>query len=187
MITFIKNHKKILFLIFAVIFFSLFMVFVFRGSVSLGPQPTPQTDPWSTFEPGVTTKEQVISKLGNPLSETTQNGQVVSDFKSISPTRNNEVTFSGNTSSFFKHIIAYGETLLIKDLTSKYGLTNIVLYGPDATAGFYLYVYPDKGIAYLGNPNSGDLLEVWYFAPTTLENFQNQWAKNYSKTFPQAQ
>ncbi len=168
------KHKKIFGLLLAIIFV-IFFILVVKNS-----QKAPTSEVLSNIIPGSSTKNDVVSKLGNPISEKTQGAFTISEFKSDSPTRNNEITFQNNKVEFFKRVIVYGQPLKIKDVIKIYGNTNVILYGTDSVAGFYLFVYPDKGIAYLGNNNTGDLLEIWYFAPTTLESFQNNWAPGFS-------
>ncbi|GEM_PF-1185383 len=186
MISYIKKHK-ILFLVSVVVLFLILIVFNFKnvpGQLSPTLSPVQQSLFWDNFKPGDSQKADVVGQLGQPISEKTVNGQAVDDFKSNSPTRNHEVFFNKNTSVFFRQIVAYNDKLSIQDIHAKYGDTENVLYGPDSLAGFYLYVYPDKGFAYLGNKKSGTVLEVWYFKPVNV--FQdfigevNNWIQGYS-------
>ncbi len=188
MIGFIKKHK-LLVLVFIVILIVVFVLFNFK---SIPGKPTPTLSPvqqslfWDNFKPGNTQKSDVISALGKSISEKKVNGQTVDDFKSNSPTRNHEVFFDKNTSVFFRQIVAYGEKLTVSNLLLKYGTAPNILYGPDSSAGFYLFVYPDKGVAYLGNETSGTVLEIWYFKPiNTFQEFVNEinnWIPGYSTT-----
>ena len=61
-----------------------------------------------------------------------------------------------------------------------------MLYGPDSVNGYYLFVYPTGGIAYLGNPITKSLLEIWRFIPTDINTLINNWAQNYSIEQPPA-
>lgn len=85
------------------------------------------------------------------------------------------------TARFFKEIITSSENKTPRDLINVYGDTQNILYGNDAINGIFLYVYPDKGIAYLGNKSSNTLFEIWYFEPTTMDTFITNWASGYSK------
>jgi len=53
----------------------------------------------------------------------------------------------------------------------KYGSPDSVLYGPDASAGFYLFVFLKKGVAVLASPQTEVVLEVWRFPPVNLNLF----------------
>lgn len=181
MLSFINNHRKLVLLFVGIILIISFVVIFVLPKQTNNPLPgaTP-TDPWSTFLPGQTTKEQVVQQLGNPVTQTSQNNQTIDEFKSNSPTRNHQVVFTNDTSQFFKQIIASGDTTKMNDLVNKYGTTSTILYGPDQSAGFYLYVYLSKGVAYLANASTGDVLEIWYFPSSNLQDFISKWASNYS-------
>lgn len=187
MINFLNRHK-ILFLVFAFLFFIGFIFLTFNNGNKNNqlPNGTASNNLWS-FQPGITTKNEVIKQLGDPILEVKQNNQTIDDFKSNSATRNNQVVFQNDKSQFFKQIVAAGENIKISDIANQYGPTDNILYGRDAESGFYLYVYLNKGVAYLGNSETQDILEIWYFQPTNIDNFIQLWASNYSKTLPTKQ
>lgn len=139
--------------------------------------PGPQQATWNGLVPGISSKEEAIQKLGKPEAEV---GTLL-EFDSSSPTRNHLVSLDGNTVSLIKEVVSSKDAVKISDLTSKYGAAPDVLYGPDAENGYYLFVYAQSGIAYLGNPASENLLEVWYFPATTFEDFIVRWGSAYSK------
>jgi len=87
-----------------------------------------------------------------------------------------------DTVVFIREIITAKDKKTTEDITSQYGNAPYTLYGPASVNGFNLYVYLDKGIAYIGHVKEPILLEIWYFQPTTIEDFQVKWAKGYSTT-----
>lgn len=145
-----------------------------------GPEKVvPQGATWEEITPGETTKEGVVKILGEPLEEKDENGKTVSFFKSTSPTRNHEILFEEQIVSFSKEIVTLQDEKEIEDIKTLHGTTDNVLYGPDSYNGYFLFVYPEKGIAYLGNPGTGDLLEVWYFIPNSMDEFRSLYAPGY--------
>jgi hypothetical protein len=140
-------------------------------------QPEIPTNPASinTIIPGKTTEQEVLQNLGTPVAS--QGG--ILQYKSTSPAVNNEIVIKNNKVDFVKEIVSYKDTTTFNDLTKKYGEANY-LYGPDAVGGYFLYYLPEKGIAYIANPTSGTVLEIWHFPVTTFDNFKNTWAKDYS-------
>lgn len=93
-----------------------------------------------------------------------------------------EISFVDDKVVFIKEIVTTKDGKTADDITSQYGTAPHFLYGPASVNGFNLYVYPDKGIAYVGHVAEPVILEVWYFQPISLEEFQRRWAPNYSKT-----
>jgi len=130
--------------------------------------------------PGVSSKNEVISQLGTPLIE---EGNTI-EYKSSSPNFNHQIIFDQEKVSFVKEIVTLKEkdTKKTQDIIKVYGEPKKMLYGPDAEAGFYLFVYPENGIAYIGHPESGMLLEIWHFPSTDTENFISKYAQGYSET-----
>lgn len=130
--------------------------------------------------PGVSLKKDVVSLLGDPLNE---EGNTI-EYKSSSPNFNHQITFDQEKVSFVKEIVTLKEKDSKKgqDVIKAYGEPKAMLYGPDAEAGFFLFVYPEDGVAYIGHPESGLLLEIWHFPSTNLESFINKYAQDYSKT-----
>lgn len=153
---------------------------------SLGSRGTPTPSPFSTqidFQkiiPGVSSKSDVISLLGKPLIE---EGNTI-EYKSSSPNFNHQVIFDQEKVSFVKEIVTLKEkdTKKAQNIIKVYGEPKKMFFGPDAEAGFYLFVYPENGVAYIGHPESGMLLEIWHFPPTDMESFVNKYAQGYSET-----
>jgi hypothetical protein len=176
-----NSRKKIALIIFAGV--SLFCMVFLVFSVKKGappPAPTPSTlttASWNTLTPGVSSQQDVINKLGKPKST---NGRTLS-FGSQNPNIDNQVFIENGVASFFKEIVSPTEKITSDKITSEYGTAQNVLYGPDSASGFYLFVYPANGVAYLGNPNTKDVIEIWYFKPTTIDDFINKRASGYSQ------
>ncbi len=177
----IKDHKYGAIII---VLFSVIIIFSVFLSSPKKITPVPTTVNFDSITPGKSTPDDVKKILGDPLKQTQINGFNLFDYKSTSPTRNNQVYYTNGTAQLVKEIVSYKDPKTISDVTKKYGNATNILYGSDSSSGFYLFVDPQNGIAYLGNPNSGTLLEVWYFTPTTLETFITTWATSYSKTPP---
>lgn len=179
---YLSQYKKFfLFAIFIGIILSVvFLISKNKKTTSVIPQTSIAS--WNGLIPGTSSEKTVIDKLGPPEK---QAGSLLY-FKSKSPARKHEVIINNSTADFFKEIVAVSEKRTSEEITSVYGSTQQVLYGPDAVNGYYLFVYPDHGIAYLGNPITKSMLEVWYFSPLTLDQFITKWATGYSKQMPRS-
>lgn len=181
LITFIKNHKILSLVLF--LFLVIILAFLFLPKNTDVPQNNTQS--YNSILPGQTTKEEVLNKLGTPVEQKTIGQSELLTFDSEKTERDDEYYFQNGTAGLIKEIIPPEDTRKADELRQIHGNANLVLYGEDAVAGFYLFVYPSRGIAYIGNPNFGNLLEIWYFTPTTEAEFITNWAQGYSKTQPE--
>lgn len=185
--TFILNKKRLFILI---CFFALLSIVFIGYMVNKNNRVVPEGTPpppvagqasYKSIVPGTSTKEDVIKSMGKPLEDITGNSGTLK-YSSLSPNRQNLVEIDNGKASFIKEIITLKDTKKTKEIVGQYGDAKKILYGPDAEAGFYLFVYPENGIAYIGHPESGLLLEVWYFPPTDLKNFISKYGQGYSET-----
>lgn len=180
----IFNKKFIYFFLISLSLMSTIFVITKIYKNSLVSHKTPTSPPsnnqaaYQKIVPGVSSKNDVISLLGEPLTEE----ENTIEYKSSSPNFNHQITLDQEKVSFIKEIITLKEKKSSKDITNVYGVPKKMLFGPDAAAGFYLFVYPENGIAYVGHPESGLLLEIWYFPPTNMEDFISKYTQGYSET-----
>jgi len=187
MIAFIKNHKTITILLTILVVLMIVNKFITQEKTQNTKsqnltQPTEKPPSFKDVVPGKSTKEEVIAKLGNPVKEET--GKNLLEFKSTAPGKPHQILLEGDKVSLIKETVTLEDKKTVNDIKKVYGEPKYVLYGPRYIAGFHLFVYPEKGIAYIGQEQSGVLLEVWYFYPTTLEEFIKKFAPDYSKTPP---
>jgi len=143
-------------------------------------QPTPIPAKQATYKslvPGISTKKDVIDKLGEPIKEE-NNGNLL-NFPSSNPEIPNQVIIEEDKLSFIKEIVTLKDKVYISDIEKEYGSTQNILYGPHSSSGFDLYVIPERGIAYVGHEESGLLLEIWYFTPMTFEQFKAKYSPAY--------
>ena len=183
-IEFIKGKKIILI---AIISLSSLIFIVYKiNNKGVEPiQEIPISSPVSgvvNFDeiiPGKTSLERINELLGKPLSSTTSGDLNISDYKSTNKYRNHKVySKDGLAELVVEEIINRSKTT--KDIQKIYGIAPESLYSKSPTSAFKLYVYPTNGIAYLGHQD-GTILEIWYFVPTTIDDFISKWGSDYSK------
>ena len=178
----LKNKKIILLVVIVIlILFALLFIYLRKKNTNNKVPSSTTGISWNTLVPGKSTKDEVIQKLGTPINEKIDNEKTTSTFQSSSQTRNNEAIFINNSTGFLKEIVTLSDNKTTKGLINQYGQPTSTLYGADSYNGYDLYVYPDKGLAFLGNLETGSLLEIWYFIPTIIDSFISQWANNYTK------
>lgn len=178
-------HKNKIIVVFVVLFLIVGLLFVSSSlkqdtnTTLSSPTPKSSLPAWNNFEPNESSYEEILSKLGQPISES----QDISNFKSSSATRNHQVYFKDRKAQLIKQVVTAQDNLKTTYITNTYGQAPLVLYGEDAEDGMYLYVYSFSGVAFLGNLNTEDLREIWYFQAVSNEEFKNLYAKDYSTNF----
>ena len=182
LLTTIKKHKFASFFIF--ILFVAIAILIFLPEKKQEPTTTTPAEgaQWQKLIPGKSTKEDLINILGDPIKSTEENGRDILEFKSTSSVINHKAYLENGTAIFLDEIVTLEDNVSLEELRKQYGVSNDILYGDDAYNGYYLFVYPDKGVAYLGNPSNDVVLEIWYFTPMTFEKFNQTWAPDYKTT-----
>ena len=178
--------RKYWILLLVVIAFILYVANLFIKSPTQTNKTHTNTPPSATFKslvPGISTPDQVAEQLGKPVSTKTVNGETISQYKSTNQYRFNEVIYTNGSAQLIKEIVNSNDNINADYVTNVYGVAPYMFYNTLSNNHFNLYVYPQNGIAYLGHTD-GTLLEIWYFQPTTIDDFVKTWADGYSLTPP---
>lgn len=187
MFKFIKKYWILFLLSFAAILYITNFVLNFKKSPTTPPNPTPTTTNTATYKtlsPGSSSQEDVNKVLGSPVKEEKNNGTILAEYKSSNQYRYHTVEFENNTVSIIKEVINTPDNKNSESIISVYGVAPYILYDQYPGSTFNLYVYPQNGIAYLGHKNGTTLLEIWYFKPTSIDNFISKWGQGYGKEKP---
>jgi len=149
--------------------------------------PAPETIPknvWNNISPGSTTKadlEKIIGK-GTPWKQ--EGDFLIFLYPSENQNWPTEIYFSQKTKKV-ELIKEYfpEESKNYQNFVNLYGQPDKELYGPHQGAGFSVFVFFKKGVAIVANPESGLVLEIWYFSPTTsFEDFIAKFGQNLQQT-----
>jgi outer membrane protein assembly factor BamE (lipoprotein component of BamABCDE complex) len=184
-------NKKVIKIIFILISLSsvAFIIFMIYGSqkgeriisVDQNKQTTRVPADLSQITPGKSTKGDVVYKLGKPNKESENEDVTILYYNSTSKTRDSQITISQDIVVLIKEMLTYSDPKKVSDIEKTYGLSNYSLFGPDYAGGNKLYIYPAKGIAYLGDPKFDTIDEIWYFESTSIEIFKQKFASNYTQ------
>lgn len=202
----IKNlPKPILLLMMVLGIFLLITVAVLISTTQQEQLPDEKTDPkiiypqppsqqasqqqrtYATIKIGETTSEE-IKKLPDLKGEQVRGNQTEFDFKSGRYNDNTVVTENGVV--VFKKIVTVDpQTWQHPPLSSYLGaygnpeaeFTGSSTYG----SRFKTYVYPSKGLAFIGNPTPNELYEIQVFEPMTLEQYRNKWGQDINEKLQQ--
>ncbi len=149
--------------------------------------PTPGGTNYKSVIPGKSSEKEVIDKLGDPINTKTEANKKTLEYKSTSPYLPNQVTMENNTVSLIKEIVTLEDNISSQSLKEKYGEPPYKLFDQTSESStFFLFVYTEPGIAYLGHED-GTVIEIWYFQPTTLQVFIQKYAPTYSINPPPTQ
>ncbi|MFV1917094.1 MAG: hypothetical protein ACC618_01220 [Patescibacteria group bacterium] len=187
-ISYLKKYKIVSIIIVSIVFVTIYFVMTSqqeeKGSTVDAPTEFGEGVGYNSITPGKSTEAVVTEQLGEPLSINRMGSKKMLEYKSSSPSRMHQIILENSQVLFIKEIVSTNDNLEAQDLVQKYGNPTSKLYNiADPDSSFSLYVYGDKGLAYLGHED-GTLLEVWYFPPTTLGEFINQWGQDYSTEKP---
>jgi hypothetical protein len=179
---FIKKYWLVIMVVLAAILYVI--NFFLKGQApTIAPTPTQvaQTASYNNIFPGVSTESDLNKSLGAPLKTTISGNIKTDEYKSTSELRHHIAIIQGEKVSFIKEIVSAHDTTTATSITNIYGKAPKILYGKSSNSTFNLYIYPSNGIAYLGHAD-GTLLEIWYFQPTSFEDFVSKWGQDYSTT-----
>lgn len=155
-----------------IIVLAILAVFAIVLKILLPKQVAPLENIWQEIQPGRSDQKQLEKFLGTPLRADETNGEVIYYYPYTEqnwPTKirvdqqNNKVKF---IEAYFPPPEQDFEYFI-----NKFGNADKVLFGPHAQAGFSVFVYLQRGVAIVANPQSNLVLEAWYFTPTTLNQF----------------
>lgn len=179
-----KKTKMFIFGLLILLF--LFVIYILNKNKKAADDQTNQVKPQiSTYENltlGKSSRNEIVNNIGLPNKEYFDNNKLHLEYTTLNPNFNDEFVLENERLTFIKKIIVINDKLRVGDLKSKYGNEEYILYGPGSSIGLKMFVYPSKGVAFIGFEGKGYLTEVWYFEPTNIEQFKTKFGLNYSDT-----
>lgn len=181
-----KIKTKRIFVLITISILSLIFIFFKINSnkkkVIIKPIPTTiSTAEYKGLIPGSSTKDEVIEKLGTALNAKIEDSKETYEYRSSNQNFNSKVVIVNDKLSYLKLIYTMSDNIKYTDFINKYREPEKVLYGSDYSVGYILNSYPNIGLAFLSHKKSGNVREVWYFIPTSLEDFIRNYAPGYSE------
>lgn len=172
-----KTAKSELVLIFLGIVCVSLLAFTIYSFINKTPVQKPQQQgintAWNGLSPGVSTKNDVLTSLGNP-KEMKKEGNIESLlYSSASEFRPHEVQISQGTARLIKEQVVESREGAINEFIRKYGKPEAIIYGHH---GFIApaHFWGSKGVIAFAGTTDGVLVEIWYFQPQTLSSFLEQ-------------
>lgn len=120
--------------------------------------------------PGHTTFEELKKTIGQPLDAVTENSKIIYSYPTTNEKRPTKIEAEVGVVQQIQEPVIANEKGTLFEYISKFGEPEKVIYGEHgfaAPANFW----GSKGIIVFGNPLSGLIVEIWYFPPTSLDDF----------------
>ncbi len=186
-ITFLKEKKLILLAIISVLSIILIVSLTNKKNEETNnPTPTTQSNTQITRYKDISTGEvfnedKINNLLGFP-TESTSSGEIkINKYRSSNEYRMNELMIKNGEVDFIREVVNPDDNKNANDIRDTYGVADVILYEKYSDSILDLYVYSNSGIAYLGHIDGG-IFEIWYFKPTDIDSFIENYAPNYQKT-----
>lgn len=179
---FVKKHSWVIILILVVLAIIGDNIITSRQKPSPTPTPIAQVATFKNITPGISTESDLNKIWGTPTRTTINGPQTIDTYKGVG-FKDQTAVIEGGKVKLIRQVIASTDTTKASTITDVYGPAPYILYSKFPNYVFRLFVYPSNGIAYLGATN-GTLSEIWYFVPTTIDNFASLWATDYSFSTP---
>lgn len=176
MLQFLKKNALIVLLAFLATILLVLRVFI-------APQEKPRPPvgiSWRGIVPGETQELELKSKLGEPENVSKQGSQTVFSFGSETGPAERIISENNTVGIIKTH---YFEGRSLDSFLEENGKPDGEFWGEYKTVGFKTYVFLKNGIALVANPNSGIVVQVWYFKPTTMTEFLSRWGQELNTEF----
>jgi len=146
-------------------------------------QASSQQRTYETIKIGETTSEEV-KKLPELKGEQVKGNQIEFAFKSGRFNDNTVITENGVV--VFKKIVTVDQQTWqhppLSSYLGAYGKPEAEFTGSNTYGSrFKTYIFPSKGLAFIGNPVPDELYEIQVFEPTTLEQYRSKWGQDINE------
>jgi len=133
-------------------------------------QQVNQSNTWKQITPQISTQKDLEKKLGPPLETQKEKEYIVYFYPSEVENWPTKIYISEKDKKVSLVKLFFPKENF-QNLLNQLGPPDKQLFGPHEGAGLSVFVLSKKGVAAIANQESGIILELWYFPPTTLENF----------------
>ena len=166
----VKNNKILIVLgIISIILFSLFIATFITNKTT--PKQNPDAEAWQNkIYPGVTSVTGLEQALGPPLKKTAKDNKIQYFYGTANEYRPHEVEIESEKVTLVKEQVLSSEDKSLREYIDTLGPEEAKLYGAVSsyTPGFF---WGNKGIIVFAGQFDQTIIEIWYFKPSTLDEF----------------
>lgn len=165
------------------LFVVILLVFGISYKLSKDSQGFPSS--YKGIKPGITTKEEVINKLGQPKRVLNNESKEFLIFDSVDKTLPNTLLVDKGKVKLVGEHIPSSRMLNLSDAMKKYGPPEKVMFN-HYDFNTRTYIFASQGVAVIANVNYGTVYEISYFEPISIEAYLSSWGKELSETVERA-
>lgn len=170
--------------------FALILVIFVLGITTLILIPTEQPvvpTPTPGIPNTVKTPDELLNTFGEPKKKLEYNKFEIYRYPVKETDDKKHVYVLNNQIVLTREIIDTNDERTKNNFLKQYGTAESIYYGPEEGVGAYLYSYPSKGFAILGNAEVNYIYEIWTFPASDSETFFNKLAQplEYEKENPE--
>lgn len=171
---FIKKHWLYILLSILAIF-----AFFLNQSLKASRQDTP-TDispatssiTYKNVQPGITSQSQLNQILGSPQKQTQQQNLTLSHFTSSYITYPHIAVSKNSINILFIQRLSLQDKQNIKDYIKQFGSSFQIKYVKHLGPAYNLTLYLDQGLAFGIHTQTGNIFEIWYFQPQSIQELE---------------
>jgi hypothetical protein len=151
------------------------------SSCQMNSEPLP--DNWRGIVPGKTTEAEALGILGTPLRRIEKRDLLVFEFLSGIEGYPNGVGVQGGIVKVIGIRIDPARPISLSATLAKYHEPEKQTYSTWAQ-GFHTYIYPRRGLMFIGNPQTDRIASAQYFVQMSIETYMSSWGKDLPLTDP---
>ena len=147
------------------------------------PKPTSEIVFYQGITLGQSNKTDVLALLGDPTRTEQDGANEILLYPSPHPRLFNTIVFQDQVVVLIDMIMGDEDALAFSAIKALYGEPVHIAY-TNYLQGSMVYIYPDKGRAFIADENADIVFTKQCFLPMSLEDYLNTWGKDLPSEDP---
>ncbi len=147
------------------------------------PKPASEVVCYKGITPGQTKKVDVLALLGDPNRTEQDGANEILLYPSPFTRQFNTIIFQDQIVVLIDVVIGDEDALAFSAIKALYGEPGKIAY-TNYLQGSMVYIYPDKGRAFIADENADIVFTKQCFFPMSLDDYLNTWGKDLPSEDP---
>ena len=147
------------------------------------PKPASEVVCYQGITPGQTTRADVVALLGDPTRTEQDGANEILLYPSPHPRQFNTINVQDQIVVLLDIIMGDEEAMAFSAIKALYGEPGHIAY-TNYLQGSMVYIYPDKGRAFIADENADIVFTKQCFLPMSLDDYLNTWGKDLPSEDP---
>jgi hypothetical protein len=147
------------------------------------PEPVHEVVCYQGITPGQTTRADVVALLGDPTRTEQDGANEILLYPSPHPMQFNTIVFQDQIVVLMDVIMGDEDAPAFSEIKVLYGEPGQITY-TNYIQGSMVYIYPDKGRAFIADENTDIVFTKQCFLPMSLDDYLNTWGKDLPSEDP---